>query len=575
MKMGRMIKFALVALTAIFLASNAAIARSTGNRPRPNPGSEVTPPPDLYSSNGVLNVSLNYYAEVDDQGLNLFCFSTPDGLESPTLHANPGDTITITLTNTLSKAPVEHVLPASKASKICASNEMTDSSVNMHFHGLNTSPRCHSDEVIHTLVNSGQTFTYRIKIPANEPPGLYWYHPHVHGIASPTVQGGATGAIVVEGIENIQPAVQGLPQRVLLLRDQPIPFRPTQSSDTPFWDLSMNYVPVTYPKYTPAIIKMQTGKPEFWRVANASANSILDLQVKYDGKAQPLQIVALDGVPTGSQDGKRQGIIITRKDLFLPPASRGEFIIKAPESTVKTAEVITNYIDSGPSGDFLPARRVAVIQRSGSAPKLVKVPVANAAPHRQRFEYLADLKPTAKRKLFFYEVFIEPGQPPKKKRIKSPDNDRHMQFYITEDGHVNHIFDPNNPPDITTTKGAIEDWTIENRTDEMHIFHMHQIHFLLLEVNGVPVPKRQQQFYDTFPVDYWDDVSETYPSIKVRMDFRGAVVGDFVYHCHILDHEDFGMMAIIRVLPPGAKSKSQHPPLRQASRAVPGVRRPG
>jgi FtsP/CotA-like multicopper oxidase with cupredoxin domain len=79
---------------------------------------------------------------------------------------------------------------------------------------------------------------------------------------------------------------------------------------------------------------------------------------------------------------------------------------------------------------------------------------------------------------------------------------------------------------------------------------MHQIHFKLLEVNGVPVPKQRQQFYDTIQVPYWDGVSPTYPSVKVRMDFRGAVVGDFVYHCHILDHEDGGMMAIIRVKPP-------------------------
>jgi len=320
---------------------------------------------------------------------------------------------------------------------------------------------------------------------------------------------------------------------------------------------------------------MQAGQKEFWRVANATANSILDLQVKYDGKAQPLQIVALDGVPTGSQDGKRQGTIITRKEVFLAPAGRVEFIVQPPDSSVKKAEVITNYIDSGPQGDFLPARRLAVVQTATAIRKLPKIPAVNAAPHRQRFEDLADAKVTGQRKLFFFEVFIQDQQTPPNRRPKTPDSDRRMLFFITVDGQVKHIYDPNNPPDITTTKGAVEDWTIENRSNETHIFHMHQIHFLLLEVNGVPLPRRQQQFYDTFPVDYWDGVSETYPSIKVRMDFRGAVVGDFVYHCHILDHEDFGMMAKIRVLPPGAKSKSQRPPLQQAYKAVVGTRRAG
>src|SRR4029077_1209159 len=98
-------------------------------------------------------------------------------------------------------------------SKQCGNAAMTLSSSNMHFHGINTSPKCHSDEVIHTLVNSGETFTYNIKVPKDEPPGLYWYHPHVHGVASAAVQGGASGVIVVEGIENIQPAVAGPPPR--------------------------------------------------------------------------------------------------------------------------------------------------------------------------------------------------------------------------------------------------------------------------------------------------------------------------------------------------------------------------
>jgi FtsP/CotA-like multicopper oxidase with cupredoxin domain len=124
-----------------------------------------------------------------------------------------------------------------------------------------------------------------------------------------------------------------------------------------------------------------------------------------------------------------------------------------------------------------------------------------------------------------------------------------VHFYITVDGQQNRLFDPNEPPAITTNKGAVEEWTIQNRSPEVHEFHIHQIHFLVEEVDGVKIPKDQQQFYDTYQVGYYDGVSETFPYIKVKMDFRGAVVGDFVYHCHILDHEDGGMMAKIRVLP--------------------------
>lgn len=563
--MVRMIKIVGAALGLTLAACGGALA---ANCPRGNPGDAISSPPDLFSSNGALNVSLNYNTEVDDRGITLFCFATADGQESPTLHVNPGDVINITLTNTLGTAPSMPKAPFSKDSNVCGSADMSDTSVNMHFHGMNTSPKCHSDEVIHTLVNSGQTFTYRIKIPANEPPGLYWYHPHVHGISSPAVQGGASGAIIVEGIENIQHAVAGLPERLLILRDQPLQFGNPMTSTAPFWDLSLNYVPLLYPYYAPAIIKMKAGQSEFWRIANASANSILDLQLMYDGKPQNLQIVGMDGVPTGSQDGKRQGTIVTRKDLMIMPAGRLEVIVPAPSAGVKKAEFITNYIDSGPAGDYLPARRIAVIQTQGSTPKLRMMPKPVSAPNPQRFEDLANAKVTAQRKLFFYELFVQDGQTPPSHQAKAPDNDKHMQFYITLDGQVNHIFDPNNPPDITTTRGAVEDWTIENRTTEIHAFHMHQIHFLLLEVNGKRVPKEQQQFYDTYPVGYWDGVSATYPNIKVRMDFRGAVTGDFVYHCHILDHEDRGMMAIIRVLPKGQQAKGA---AKTASRATGGV----
>src|SRR5205814_4218533 len=190
---------------------------------------------------------------------------------------------------------------------------------------------------------------------------LYWYHPHVHGISSVNVQGGASGAIVVEGIENIQPAVAGLPQRLLLIRDQQLPAHPVHDNNAPFWDVSVNYVPVPYPDYPPAIIKMTIGTQEFWRVANAAANTILDLEVDYDGKPQALQVVGLDGVPTGSQDGKRQGTIISKKHILLPPAARAEFIIAAPTNSHTHPYLITRAIDGAPDTDSNPRRTMSPI----------------------------------------------------------------------------------------------------------------------------------------------------------------------------------------------------------------------
>jgi FtsP/CotA-like multicopper oxidase with cupredoxin domain len=533
--------------------------------PRPAVGSIVAPPPDLFSDNGVLNVSLNYFTSMDDVGRTLFCFVTPDGMESPTLHVKPGDVINIHVTNQIPGAPLGASETVSGSDTQCGSAAMTATSMNMHFHGLNVTPGCHGDETIHTIINSGESFDYKLRIPANEPPGLYWYHPHIHGSSSVNVQGGATGMIEVEGIENIQPAVAGLPERFLILRDQQLGYDGRQKSPfTPNWDVSINYVGVPYPDYPPAIIRMQKGTQEFWRIANASANTILNLQVQYDSLPQPLQITGFDGVPTGSQDGKRQGTIVTQNSVLLPPAARVEFIVAAPSRKVKDAKLITLGIHGGPAADTNPTRPYAVIQTTDEPAALPRTPERSGPPNVQRFENLADAKVTANRTLYFFEVpsilakEAGPTTASGKGKVQLPPAEP-VKFYITVEGQFNQLFDPNAPPAITTNRGAVEEWTIQNRTAEVHEFHIHQVHFLVEEMDGVPVPKDKQQFYDTHQVDFWDGIGP-YPYIKVKLDFRGAVTGDFVYHCHILDHEDGGMMAIIRVLPKGegATNGSQH-----------------
>jgi len=350
--MNRFLCAVLLALGAMSFGSGAALADG-GICPRLPAQSPVTNPPDIYSQNGIIDIQMNYYTSVDDAGRSLFCFVTSDGMESPTLHVNPGDAIHITLTNMVPPIPGAPAMRMSKDGDVCGDADQTPTSVNMHFHGTNTSPKCHSDEVIRTLINSGSTFEYTLHIPPDEPPGLYWYHPHVHGIASATVQGGATGAIEVEGMANVQPAVAGLPERFLVLRDQRFILLTTPPTGgaggaytpLPFWDVTVNYVPVPWPHYPPSIVRMQTGSQEFWRVVNAGANTIMDLKLMYDGVAQPMQVVALDGVPTGSKDGTRQGTIVTKTDILLPPSSRAEFIVTAPASSATNAILETETID--------------------------------------------------------------------------------------------------------------------------------------------------------------------------------------------------------------------------------------
>jgi FtsP/CotA-like multicopper oxidase with cupredoxin domain len=514
-------------------------------------GSTLVPPPDLFSQHGVLRVDLTYETRVDQNGNTLYCFMMDNGQQSPTLHVHPGDLLSINFKNGLSASAAtngSHVMApmtmSGSPSDVCGAMTMTGTSVNIHYHGTNTPPVCHQDEVIRTLVNAGETFQYNVQFPSDEPPGLYWYHPHVHGIAEAAVQGGASGAIVVEGIENVNPAVAGLPERVLIIRDNPVPGNPTPGGAVPSWDISLNFIPIPYPTFTPAVIPMQPGGKQFWRVVNATADTVLDLQVQFDGQPQPLQIIGIDGVPVGSQDGTGRGRSFTATDYLLPTAARVEFIVAAPGPQVKNATFLTLNIDTGPGGDNDPQRSIATMSLSGDDDKasLHHLPAVSGPPNKQRFAGLADEQPSVTRHLYFSEVLSDPTNP------ASPTN-----FFITVQGATPTLFSPNNPPAVVTTQGSVEDWIIENQAMEVHEFHFHQIHFLVLEQNGVPVPNGQYQ--DMIQVPYWPG-SGPYPSVKVRMDFRGPDIGDFVYHCHILGHEDNGMMAIIRVLPNNSGSKS-------------------
>jgi FtsP/CotA-like multicopper oxidase with cupredoxin domain len=513
--------------------------------PRFAAGSAVTAPEDLYSKDGVLTVKLKYQTRIDSGGNPTFCFTDSNGAQSPTLHVNPGDRIAMSVTNALpipttgfgAPSMAGHMAPAPGA--VCGSSDpMNPASVNVHFHGTNTPPVCHQDEVIRTLINAGETFEYAIEIPGDEPPGLYWYHPHIHGIAEAAVQGGASGAIVVEGIQNVNPAGAGLTEQLLIVRDNLVAGSP-DGDTVPAWDLSLNYIPVPYPTYTPAVISMKPGEKQFWRVLNASADTILDLQLQYDGVAQNLSVVALDGVPTGSQDGTIRGQAVNMSHILLPPAARAEFIVTGPAATVAVATLKTLAVDTGPNGDYDPARPVAKIQVSAAGSAGRVIPPVSAPPTPARFANLINVTPTAKRTIYFSEVSLDPT-----------DFDAAVIFFVTVDGQTPVAFDPDNPPAIVTTQGSVEDWTIQNRSMETHAFHIHQIHFLVMAENGVADPS--PQFLDTVNIPFWTGTGP-YPSVTVRMDFRGPVVGDFVYHCHILEHEDGGMMATIRVNPTPAK----------------------
>jgi len=539
----------LLALLGVLFAAPAA--HGQGSDPadqvcaRLAPGSALPAPPDLYSSAGTLEVTFMFQTVTDQQGLVRYCYVTPDGLEAPTLHVNPGDQLIIHLQNLLPPAPApagtaghaHHAHPAAAATAAgtaCTSGPMGPDVTNLHFHGMNVPPTCHQDEVISTLVQPAETFDYTVQIPADEPPGLYWYHPHPHGYSEGQVLGGATGALIVGGIETVNPLVAGLTQRVFVVREQRHQAQGMPPAPgAPYTDLSVNFVPVTYPGYVAPVLQTPAGTREFWRVANATAETYLDLALLVNGVAQPLQIVAIDGVAVGQAAGNVQ--TLTDTHYFLPAGARVEFLVTTPTAS-DTAQLVTQAYTAGLTGGNFPQRPLASISATGSSPMTAAVPRGRArTAHRvPRFAGLATTAPNATRTLYFSE---------------GPMNAGGYGYFITVAGQAPKAYEMGDPPALVLHQGTVEDWTVENQSSEDHVFHIHQLHFQVLAVNGVAVS--DPALRDTVNVPGWTG-SGPYPSVTLRLDFRDPqIVGTFVYHCHLLDHEDRGMMAALQLLPAG------------------------
>ncbi len=523
-------------LPAIILCGFSFLNAAADDCPaRPANGGVIADPYSISSQNSVLKAQFILAHSVDQAGYAHYCYkynASGQIEEAPTLRLNPGDQLELDILNRIQNndaMKMKMSMPKAQGQTCGDGGEATLDSTNVHFHGLNVPPVCHQDDVIDTLIQPGSPgFHFSIQIPTTEPPGLYWYHPHVHGFTEFQVNGGAAGAIVVEGMEKYRPEVQGLTERVFVIRQQYlVPWVPGP------YELSVNYNIAPFIG-TPPTIQMQAGEQQFWRVANASLQDFLQLQVVVNEKPEKMQVIALDGYPLAD--------VRYEKTILIPPAGRAEFIVTAPAAG-ESGVFYTQAYSTGPTGNADLAETLANIQITQNQAKssLPSLKTSSSTPKSSapasaialEFSDLSNVKVTAERKLYFSEEFGGTNGP--------------IQFYVTVDGQKQKVFEPDEKPVITTKVGAVEDWTIENRALETHAFHIHQIHFKVIEIDGKPVG--QAELLDTIAIPYWSG-SGPYHSVKVRMDFRDpTIAGTFLFHCHILLHEDLGMMHKILVEP--------------------------
>jgi suppressor of ftsI len=361
---------------------------------------------------------------------------------------------------------------------------------NLHTHGLTVSPRGNSDNVF-LEVAPGHIQDYEILIPPDHPAGLYWYHPHPHGFSDMQVRNGMSGALIVDGLLDPFPTLRHLPERLLLLKDLQI-----EDGRVVHRDIGKNTIRTINGMVNPVIV-LRPGETELWRIGNIGADLYYSLTL--DG--HHFQVVA--------RDGNRRARLTAEDTLRLSPGARTAVLVTAGAPGVYLLR--TGDIDTGPQGNQYAGTVMATIRVEGSPATPVAMPSALLPVEDLRG------KVTNRRTIVFTE---------------STDGDT-----MFVDGKQ---FDMNRT-DTRVKLGAVEEWTVRNNSDELHTFHIHQGPFQLTEINGVPQP----------PDDHRDIVDVPIRGeVKVIIPFTNpTIVGRFVYHCHILAHEDKGMMATIEVIP--------------------------
>lgn len=369
---------------------------------------------------------------------------------------------------------------------------------NLHTHGLVVSPEGNSDNVF-LMIEPGASFDYDYRLGEDHPPGVFWYHPHHHGTVADQLFAGLYGAIIVEGGEDVPVARE----RLLVVADIRFDASAAVAEATRF-DRMLGRegdVVLVNGQVLPTLVA-SPGERERWRIVNACTSRYLRLRL--DG-----QRMSLLGV-----DGARYAEPRERDEFVLLPGNRADVVVTLAEGEAVLRTLPFDRGSMGMMGAPLSATQGADLARlsvSGAAGEPGPA-LPSASPRDLRAEEV-----TGRRTVTLAMGGMRMGGG--------------MAFTI--DGRA---FD-HDRTDIEVASGAIEEWTIVNTGPMDHPFHLHVWPMQLVEIDGAPVDRVDRR--DVVPVPAGGRV-------VVRIAFEG-IAGRSVYHCHILDHEDLGMMGVIRV----------------------------
>ncbi|MDB5365531.1 MAG: multicopper oxidase, type 2 [Rhodospirillales bacterium] len=634
--------FGLVAIALAVAPAPAAAQAGCG----PVPGALENPPEVARVAGGIQSLDL----EVRQDG-NRLCFVDRNSKDrpgiAPTIRVRPGETLRVRLFNRIHDvAPLRALSTPGHPTDIGGIPDTQGDfevrpgayhpptgNTNLHFHGLEVRPvpcgpgTSPGDDVVRTYFAPEGTkpvppdacqSAYEIQIPKTQPAGLYWYHTHLHGESEAQTLLGLSGALVVENEVDDSRRQQGIPDRLLIVRDQPIPEPPEAAAPAPNASaaapantmvakaapaakqaggtasalpqcafgkcintaaqtqcsapdereqetiLSVNGISIRdthNPTGTVPEITVRTGKEEHWRLVNAAASTYVRVHlvdIDESGKVRnvPFDVAALDGVPLTDATGRPQAETHA-EPIMVPTGARLEFKVKLDAPAAQHRIVLrTEAVDTGCGGDLMPARDLVSIRTEPGAadgsPAAASARAPGPAGAVQRSDDApSDGKPVRQR-IFAFTEYPRP-------------NSSKTDFTITEVSRPDAVIEPY-PMDrmpssvVEVQPDSVEDWTILNFTHEVHDFHIHQLHFRVLES---PDKFLEGRVLDTInlpaasPDANWSAGDAVTPSVaRLRMRFHRNISGTFVFHCHLLGHEDKGMMGLIRVAEPGVARPS-------------------
>lgn len=452
-----------------------------------------TEPEILRSSGGRLNIDLvAEHTIVDIEGTKVTAMTYNGTLPGPTWMAKPGDKITVNFTNKLGET------------------------TNLHTHGFHVSPEGNSDNVL-LEIKDGETFTYEYQLAADHPSGTFWYHPHHHGHAADQVFAGLYGAIIIEDDGKIETNAD----RVLVISDIAVASDGT-IAQAGMMDKMMGREGgqvLVNGHITPQFSSVKYGR-ERLHIVNACTSRYMVLHIDHAD-------VQLLGMDSG-----RYGQPKSVKEVMIAPGNRADILmtLKGLPATLKFDSVA--HLDSGnaPITEQLLATFTPTSEVAGA---LVALP-AMPTPRDIR-------QATITTKRNFTLAMPSMGSMSGMGGMSGMNGNSGM-------GGMNHggmnmagftingeAFDMNKI-NTRVAFGTIEEWTITNTSAMNHPFHLHVWPMQLIRVGDQTIDDPQWQDVVNVPAKSTSVVRVAFEN------YRGTAV----YHCHILDHEDAGMMGLIK-----------------------------